>query len=233
MDIKVLGSGSSGNCYRVSDGKTSLLLDAGLPIKRIKQGLDFLLHDIDGVLITHEHLDHAKAVNDLVKCGIDVYMSAGTRSALKIEHHRAKTIKSMTVFTIGSFRISAFDLVHDAKEPTGFLMYSMTTQESLLYMTDTMYCKHRFKNLTYMLIEMNFDYNIARNNVMNRELNSGLAHRIYNNHMSKEAALEFIKINKSVFLKEIYLLHLSDGNSDAQAFKKAVQALTGVRVYVA
>lgn len=233
MDIKVLGSGSSGNCYRVSDGKTSLLLDAGLPIKRIKQGLDFLLHDIDGVLITHEHLDHAKAVKDLVKCGIDVYMSAGTKSALKIEHHRAKAIKSMEVFNVGSFRIIAFDLVHDAKEPVGFLIYSVATKESLLYITDTMYCKYRFKNLTYILIEMNFDYDIAHENVINRELNDGLAHRIYKNHMSKDAALEFIKINKSVFLKEIYLLHLSDGNSDAQAFKKAVQALTGIRVYVA
>jgi phosphoribosyl 1,2-cyclic phosphodiesterase len=56
MIIKSIASGSSGNCYKISDGKTSLLLECGIPIKKIKLGCDFDLSDILGCLVTHEHL---------------------------------------------------------------------------------------------------------------------------------------------------------------------------------
>ena len=55
MKIKCLGSGSSGNCYILTCNNEKLILDAGLPIKAIKKGLDFYLGGIQGVLITHAH----------------------------------------------------------------------------------------------------------------------------------------------------------------------------------
>lgn len=73
IDIKAIASGSSGNCYRVSDGSTALLLDAGISIYKIQQGLDFRLSEIAGALISHEHMDHAKAVPDLAKRGVLVF----------------------------------------------------------------------------------------------------------------------------------------------------------------
>ena len=60
MEIKVLASGSSGNAYRISDGETALLLDAGIPIRVIKEALNFQVRNLDGCLITHEHGDHIK-----------------------------------------------------------------------------------------------------------------------------------------------------------------------------
>jgi len=56
MEIKVLASGSSGNAYFVSDGKTPLLLEAGIPFKEIQRGLNFRLQELVGCLISHEHL---------------------------------------------------------------------------------------------------------------------------------------------------------------------------------
>lgn len=56
MKLKVLGSGSSGNCYLLSTENETLILDCGLPIKEIKKGLDFDLGGIKGVLVTHAHL---------------------------------------------------------------------------------------------------------------------------------------------------------------------------------
>ena len=56
MNIKVIGSGSSGNCYRIDDGKTALLIECGLPIKKIKEKLNFNLTGICGCLLSHSHL---------------------------------------------------------------------------------------------------------------------------------------------------------------------------------
>ena len=56
IDVRVLASGSSGNCYLVDDGSTKLLLEAGIPFKRIQQRLDWKTSELAGVLISHEHL---------------------------------------------------------------------------------------------------------------------------------------------------------------------------------
>lgn len=55
LDIKILASGSSGNCCYISDSKTSLLLDCGIPINQIKKGCDFKLHEIHACLVSHGH----------------------------------------------------------------------------------------------------------------------------------------------------------------------------------
>ena len=62
MDIKVLASGSSGNCYYVSDGDSPVLIECGLPWKQIQQGINFRTSELAGCLVSHEHQDHCKAV---------------------------------------------------------------------------------------------------------------------------------------------------------------------------
>lgn len=56
IHISTLASGSSGNCYRVSDGQTTIMLECGVRFKQIRQGFDFRLSDVAGCLISHEHL---------------------------------------------------------------------------------------------------------------------------------------------------------------------------------
>lgn len=57
MRIQVLGTGSSGNCYKVEIGTATLLLECGLPYKVIQRKLNYkLTREIDACLITHEHL---------------------------------------------------------------------------------------------------------------------------------------------------------------------------------
>lgn len=57
MQIEVLGTGSSGNCYKISNGKFALLLECGLPFKVIQKKLNYkLTREVDACLITHEHL---------------------------------------------------------------------------------------------------------------------------------------------------------------------------------
>ena len=135
MDIKVLASGSSGNAYRISDGKTALLLDAGIPLKGIQVGLSFRVRELAGCFITHAHQDHSKAAKDLARLGIDIYTSRGTIEACGLTGHRIKPAKALEELTVGTFKVLPFDVQHDAPEPLGFLYTSTTTGEKLLYFT--------------------------------------------------------------------------------------------------
>lgn len=227
MDIQVLASSSKGNCYRVSDGKTSVLLDCGIPYDRILKGLDFKISDISGVLVTHCHQDHIKAAKEIAKHGIDIYSSKGTFDRAELVGHRFKKVKAHECFNVGSFSVYPFDVQHDAPEPLGFMLTSTLTGEKLLYFTDTYYVKYVFKGLNYMMCECNYsDESIDPN------INHALRDRIMESHMSLEHLLELLKANDLSNVKAIYLLHLSDSNSDEKLFKTEVQKLTGKEVYV-
>ena len=71
MRLVSLASGSSGNCIYVGNDDTHLLVDVGLSGKKTEAGLnqiDLTLSDIDGILITHEHIDHIKGLGELAEC---------------------------------------------------------------------------------------------------------------------------------------------------------------------
>ena len=233
MDIQVLGTGSTGNCYRISGGKTSLLLDCGLPVKKIKEGLKFRLSDIDGCLLTHEHFDHSKAARDIIKSGIDVYMSEGTRDALNInKSHRLNIVEPKKQFKLGSLEIMPFDTQHDAKEPLGYLIGSNATREVLLYATDTYYLKYKFPGLTHILIECNYIKDILDSNLQEGKVSLTLRDRLVESHFSLDNLKNFFRANDLSKVREIWLIHMSDGNCDEQRAKKEVQEVTGKLVYV-
>ncbi|WP_211660222.1 MBL fold metallo-hydrolase [Peptoniphilus faecalis] len=234
MDIKIIASGSTGNCYKISNEDTTLLIECGIPYKKIQQALNFKTTDIDGVLVSHEHGDHSKACKDLIKAGVDLYMTEGTKEALELESHRVKTFEKNGYFTyrwvdIGSFKIKIFETVHDAKEPVGFYILNAKTDERLLFITDTMFVKNRFRTIDYLMIEVNYVKETINNNL---NLDPILRKRIKENHMSLETALDFLKKCNLSRLKKIYVMHLSDANSDAEVIKYRLQELTGVAIEI-
>ena len=97
MDIKVLASGSRGNAYFVSDGVTPLLLECGIPIKQIRQGLNFGLSDVAACLISHEHKDYSKAIRDVLRMGVNIYTSKGTIDAMGLQNHRIRPVKDKDI----------------------------------------------------------------------------------------------------------------------------------------
>lgn len=118
MKLKVLGSSSKGNCYLIeANEKDKLILDAGINFKDVQKELRFDFQGIQGVLITHEHMDHLKYAPNFALNGIDVYSSAGTFAKLDLKGHRFKVIKALKQFEIGNFTILPFDTQHDAAEP--------------------------------------------------------------------------------------------------------------------
>lgn len=230
IEILPLASGSRGNCYRITDGSTPLLLECGIRFKDIQKGLNFKVSEIAGCLISHEHHDHCKAAKDVVRAGIDCYMTLGTKEALNIDGHRIKIIKPKQQFKIGTWSILPFDTQHDAVEPVGFLLAN-TVGEKLLYVTDTCYIKYRFNGLTHIMIECNYALDILRRNV--ELVEPELKNRLLRSHFSLENVKECLKANDLSKVREIWLLHLSDRHSDAERFKREIQELTGKEVYVA
>lgn len=232
MDIKVIASGSSGNSTMICDGESTLLLDAGVSIKDMERGSGWTLSRASACLVTHEHQDHSKACIDLVKRGIDVYASEGTLNAIKVDGHRAKIVCPLKRFVVGTFTILGFDVKHDAAEPIGFLIHSNITDEKVLYVVDTAYIRYTPYGLTHIIIECNHGNKELRESVDKGTISSDLAKRITRNHFSLERLLAFLGSIDLSYTEEIHLVHLSDNNSNENRFKREVQQLTGIPVYV-
>lgn len=231
IQIKTLATGSKGNCYYITDGSTPLLLECGISFKQIQQGVHFETSNLGGVLVTHEHKDHCKGVESVLNRGLDVYMSQGTREALSLEHHRIKTVKSKEQFRVGSWTILPFDVQHDVNEPLGFLLQS-DHGGKLLFATDTYYVKYRFKGLTHIMIECNYDQQTLDENVDSGRIHPAMKKRVMRSHFSLENLLEFFKANDLSRVEEIHLLHLSDGNSNIERIFKAVARATGKMIFI-
>ncbi len=232
MQIKVLASGSSGNAYIVSDGRTTLLLDAGIPLKAIQVGTNFTVRKIAGAFITHSHQDHSKAAKDLARYGVNIYTSRGTIEACGLTGHRLHPVKALQEITVGTFKVLPFDVEHDAPEPLGFLFASTATGEKLLYFTDTYFVRYRFNGLTHIMAECNYTQDGIDRSIAAGYIQVEMVPRLVKAHMSLEHLLEMLKANDLRQVRQIYLLHLSANNSEEQRMKEEVQRQTGAEVYV-
>ncbi len=140
MKLTVLGSGSTGNAVLIVAGETRVLVDAGLSAKEIARRLALVgedVHRLDGVLVTHEHGDHAGGLRVLLR-SVDcpVYISAQTRDAYISEREnvtneeprkraaalsdRVEQIESSRDFRIGEIDFHPFTIPHDAVDNFGF-----------------------------------------------------------------------------------------------------------------
>lgn len=233
MVLKVIGSSSKGNCYILESETETLLIECGVQGKVIKQALNFNLKKVVGCLLTHEHGDHNKGLQEVLDMGINVWASAGTHKASNtFTHHRARVIGQHDVFNAGNFKIMAFDVRHDAAEPMGFLINHPETG-NVLFLTDTYYVPYTFKNLHNIIVEANYSTEIIE-----RKRNAGylpqfLTDRIIKSHMSLETCRDLLLANDLSQVNNVVLIHLSDGNSDAAHFEKVIREATGKNVTVA
>lgn len=233
MKFTIHASGSTGNLYVLENEKESLLIEAGIPIKKIKEKLDYDFSNIKGCLTTHEHGDHSKGLKGVMEQGIDVYSSEGTIKKLKLEGHRIKTVKDKEQFTIGSFNVLAFNVQHDAREPLGYLIQDSISGKKFLFATDTYYLKYKFKGLNYMAIECNYSEEILQKNVESGKIPPFLAKRIKRSHFSLENVIKFLEANDLTELEKLYLIHLSGSNADGDLFKDEISKIYEGEIIVA
>lgn len=233
MEIIPIASSSNGNCYYISDGSSHLLIECGIRIDKIAKAIPVNLTELNGCLISHEHKDHSLSASKLLRY-CHIFASKGTLEELSIESYKYKQheIKHNQALRIGTFAVIGFNVQHDAKEPLGYLIYSETTKEKLLFATDTFYIQSKFAKLNYIMIECNYAKEILKKNIDGGKIPKVVANRLFSSHFELENVKEFLKANDLSQVKAIYLMHLSDGNSDEIRFKHEIMALTGKPVIV-
>lgn len=175
MELCSIASGSSGNCICVGSDTCHLLIDAGISGKRIEQGLnalDLTTGEMQGILITHEHIDHIAGLGVLARrYGLPLYATAGTIAAVKqvksvgaIDGSLFREIHAGEDFMIGDLTIEPIAISHDAAEPVA---YRVTQQEkAAAVMTDLgVYDEHIVEKLTgldVLFLEANHDIHMLQ-----------------------------------------------------------------------
>ena len=205
MYFHIIASGSKGNATVVVSGSTVLLIDMGITLTRLEEGLgeiNLTKNDITGALFTHNHTDHISGIRFLspkIMYGLE-----GTLPSL------CHVVFLNKPFEIGDFVITPIETSHDATNPCAYLIKDKDS--SLFYMTDTgVFVEETLpliKDPTYLIIESNHDIKM----LLHTDRPFELKNRIMSDHghlCNEDSAIAAISI-AGEHTKEIVLAHLSE-----------------------
>ena len=221
MYYHIIASGSKGNATIVVSNKTVILIDMGISLSRLEEGLaeiNLTVNDITGALFTHDHVDHIgglKFISPKIMYALEGTLPSSLSNVVYINKP----------FGIGDFEITPIETSHDATNPCAYLIKDK--EESLFYMTDTGVfleeCLRLVKNPTYLVIESNHDIKMLLNTNRTFELKN----RIMSDkgHLCNEdsaiAAISIIGDDT----KEITLAHLSEEANTPEVALEAYQKI--------
>jgi len=219
MQFKIIGTGSSGNCFLVND---DLMIDAGLPYSKIKD----YVKNVRFVLLTHIHGDHFNKstirkliveVNPMFICGDFL-----EDELLKIaDNDKIITVEENKVYELNDYKISPVSLYHDVKN---FGYRIMDNGYKHFHATDTSTLEGiSAKNYDSASIECNHEINKARKLIKKAEENGEFTHLkgAINSHLDVNETLSFCNKNN---ISKLYPLHI--GNSTR---KEVIQVLRRCR----
>ncbi len=229
--FRSLASGSSGNCYYLGTRKQGILLDAGISARTIRthlreMGLDF--SNIMGVLITHDHADHIRAVGALgERFHIPIYATQAIHDGIdrnygvreKLKTCRKYFIKGET-FTLCGMNINTFGISHDSTECVGYVIDAPTAEsmQRFVLATDVGCINEQLENYVrsanHLVIEANHDEEM----LLNGPYPSYLKARILSErgHMSNDSCGELLARNYHDGIRNIFLCHLSHENNTTE-----------------
>ena len=235
MKFTVLGSGSTGNSVVICTEKTKILVDAGLSAKETLRrlalvGVDF--NELDGILITHEHSDHASGLRVLLKTvSCAVYMSGATQDAYLRERankmnnepqKRADVLKNRNVeiesskdFRIGDIDFEPFGVPHDAADNFGFVAKNsgvkIATVMDFGYFTTLI--KEKLRDCNGIIIESNHCRDMLKTcPIYSWELKQRIMSRT--GHLSNEDLSDWLTNEFDGSARNIILAHLSQQTNE-------------------
>ncbi len=232
MKLIVLGSSSKGNCYLLqSESGKCLMIEAGIAFSKVKEAVGFNISNIVGCLVSHQHKDHSRSVKDVLNNHIAVYTNETTAEELGVKNNRLIAVDPDTQFSIDEFCVIPFDVPHDVR-CFGFLIRH-NESGVILFITDCYYCPKVFSGLTNILIECNYRLDILDENTRQGRIPPVQRNRTLQSHLSYDTCRETLLANDLSQVNNIVLIHLSDGNSNANEFQQGIHEATGKTVHVA
>lgn len=247
MELIVLGSGSSGNTAILRAGGTTVMIDAGLGPRKTMARLTAAGIDpgqIDAILLTHEHGDHAGGLPALlrtIRC--PVYATRLTAGEVRGQDPRNRDAEwrlfaSGATFSLGSLEVTAFSVPHDAADPVGFTIRSAGTAIAVL--TDLGHVNnsvlHHVTGVNCLFVEANHDEELLQRDTK-RPFSIKQRIRSPHGHLSNRSAADLAARSATAALRRVVLGHLSrDCNEPALAVsvvRAALIAFEGVEVVAA
>ncbi|QTU83159.1 MBL fold metallo-hydrolase [Carnobacteriaceae bacterium zg-C25] len=234
MKVSMLASGSSGNVTFVETPTQQFLVDAGLSGKRIEKLLEQIgksAKNINGIFVTHEHIDHIKGVGILArKYQIPIYANEKTWQVIEQSLGNLSLEQKMVFLpnsrmTIGDIDVCSFDVSHDAIHPQFYAFER--NDEKFVMLTDTGYVPQRLKgelqNASLYLMESNHDVELLRAG----RYPWSTKQRILSDkgHLSNEDGALAVGDMLGNKTKRIYLGHLSSENNMKSLAKTTVESV--------
>lgn len=231
MQLKVIGSSSKGNAYVLDGQRESLVIEAGIKLKEVKRAIGFdNLPKVVGCIISHSHNDHAGYAAEYAEAGIIVLALQATLDAKGIGRN-CMAVEEGKGYKVGGFTVFPFEVMHDVP----CIGYVVCHEEcgKLVFFTDTYACQHSFTGVTHYIIEANYSDERLEENIAAGRVPQLLRNRLLTSHMEIGNTIAFLRRNPLKTVRNIVLVHLSDGNSDEAQFIDRTIAATGKRVYAA
>jgi phosphoribosyl 1,2-cyclic phosphodiesterase len=237
LTVCMLASGSRGNAIYISDGTTSVLVDAGLSgieIERRMVSRGLRPETLHGILVSHEHGDHLKGVGVLARrYRLPVYINQRTLASAPPQLGSIKEIRPFTCgrdFSIEAIDIHPFSISHDAEDPAGFVFGRNGDRIGLatdLGMATAMVREH-LKGSRLLILEANHDVKMLETGPYPWPLKQRIMSRI--GHLSNEDSRRLLGSLIHDRLEHVILAHLSETNNTPEKALSAVgPALNGSR----
>ena len=220
-----LSSGSSGNCYYLGNEFYGILIDAGISATSIRKFLssrNIPMYTIMGVLITHNHTDHIKGLEVLIrKNNIPVFTTRRIWKSILSPHLKISRdcIHEITIkekFHLAGFDIEAFPVYHDAPETIGYHICAgdrkITIATDLGYICQTSAQYINAANI--LVIESNYDEEMLQNGTYPPFLKARIMSD--HGHLGNHQTAAFLAENVRTDLTDIFLAHLSKNNNTPQ-----------------
>jgi phosphoribosyl 1,2-cyclic phosphodiesterase len=233
LAVCVLASGSRGNAIYISDGLTSILVDAGLSgieIRRRLKSRGLSPKDLDAILVTHEHSDHIQAVSVLSRqLKLPVYLSRKIEKKASIGNffHEIRAFRCGSTFQINNLVVHPFAVSHDAADPVGFTIGQNGKRIGLAtdLGTVTPLVKENLKDCHLLIIEANHDPDMLVNGPYPWPLKQRIQSRI--GHLSNIQSQNLLMALQHSRLEHVILAHLSEtNNAPKKVLDEVSKALT-------
>jgi phosphoribosyl 1,2-cyclic phosphodiesterase len=237
-NICVLASGSKGNAIYVSDGRTSILVDAGLSAIEIERRLlSRNLHpeSLDAIVVSHEHSDHIHGAGPLSRrYQLPLYINEPTLAAAKAQLGNVQqTVKFRpgASFSVGDLCLHPFSVSHDASESVGFTIEVGATKIGIAtdLGTATQLVSHHLKGCKLMVLEANHDPKMLEEGPYPWHVKQRVQSRL--GHLSNGATRDLLGEILHNGLRYVILAHISETNNTPEKALSAVgEALSGNQI---